>query len=337
MYHPTTRVLAVLEVLQARGRVSGPELAERLEVDERTVRRYVTMLQDLGIPVETERGRYGGYRLRPGYKLPPLMFSDEEALAVTLGLIAARRLGLAVTAPAVEGALAKLERVLPPGVRQRVSAVQAALVTDMVPSDMTPASATVGTLSVAAQEGTRVWLRYASAQGEATERAFDPYGLVYLSGRWYAAGYCHLRRGLRTFRLDRVQGVEPRDETFLRPVNFDSLSYVKRSLGTMPGSRPVEVVLHAPMHEIERLVPPQVALLEETEEGVVFRAVTENLDWVARILVSLDCHFEVRQPADLRDALRRLAARVVSMATDPVASPATPSESGADVARVGTD
>ena len=188
MYHPTTRVLAVLELLQAHQRLSGPELSERLEVDLRTVRRYVTMLQDLGIPVEGERGRYGGYRLRPGFKLPPLMFTDDEALAVTLGLLAARRLGLAVTAPAVEGALAKVERVLPPAVRQRVAAVQEALVTDLAPPAEAPASAVVATLSVAAQEGRRVWLRYGSARGEETERAVDPYGLVYLSGRWYAAG-----------------------------------------------------------------------------------------------------------------------------------------------------
>ena len=103
MYHPTTRVLAVLELLQARGRLSGPELAERLEVDLRTVRRYVTMLQDLGIPVEAERGRHGGYRLRPGFRLPPLVFSDDEALALTLGLLSARRLGLVTSAATVEG------------------------------------------------------------------------------------------------------------------------------------------------------------------------------------------------------------------------------------------
>src|SRR3990170_4068749 len=98
VYHPTTRVLTVLELLQARGRLSGPEIAERLEVDLRTVRRYVTMLQDLGIPVEAERGRHGGYRLRPGFRMPPLVFTDEEALAVMLGLLAARQLGLATTA-----------------------------------------------------------------------------------------------------------------------------------------------------------------------------------------------------------------------------------------------
>ena len=311
MYHPTTRVLAVLELLQAHQRLGGTELSERLEVDLRTVRRYVTMLQDLGIPVEGDRGRYGGYRLRPGFKLPPLMFTDDEALAVTLGLLAARRLGLAVTAPAVEGALAKVERVLPPAVRQRVAAVQEALVTDLAPPAEAPASAVVATLSVAAQEGRRVWLRYGSARGEETERAVDPYGLVYLSGRWYAAGYCHLRGGLRTFRLDRVLAVEPRTEAFTRPPDFDSLAYVQRALATMPGTWRVEVLLDTSLEEAQRVIPPQVATLESTPAGVVFRDYAEDLDWIARLLVGLGCPFVVREPPELRQTLARLAARVL--------------------------
>src|SRR5262245_42651045 len=122
MYHPTTRVLAVLELLQARGRITGAELAQRLEVDVRTARRYVETLQDLGIPVEGERGRYGAYRLRPGFRLPPLMLTEDEALAVVLGLLAARRLGLGAATPSVESTLAKIGRVLPAAVRERVKA-----------------------------------------------------------------------------------------------------------------------------------------------------------------------------------------------------------------------
>lgn len=149
MYHPTTRVLTVLELLQARGRLSGPELAERLEVDLRTVRRYVTMLQDLGIPVEAERGRHGGYRLRPGFRLPPLLFTDDEALAVMLGLLVARRLGLIADASTVEGALAKVERALPPDVRGRVSAVQETLQIGTTRSMAIPSTATVMALATA--------------------------------------------------------------------------------------------------------------------------------------------------------------------------------------------
>src|SRR5437016_7514436 len=149
MYFPTTRVLTVLEMLQSHQRLSGPDIAERLEVNTRTVRRYITMLQDLGIPVEAERGRYGAYRLRPGFKLPPLMFTEDEALALTLGLLAARRLGLTATAPAVEGALAKIERVMPATLRARVRAVQETLVIDDSSSYGAPASATVLTFSIA--------------------------------------------------------------------------------------------------------------------------------------------------------------------------------------------
>src|SRR5919205_2603078 len=113
MYHPTTRVLTVLELLQAHERMSGPELARRLEVDVRTIRHYITLLQDLGIPIESERGRYGAYRLRPGFKLPPLMFTEDEAVAPTLGLLAVRRLGLAAVAPPVDGAPAQVHRLNP--------------------------------------------------------------------------------------------------------------------------------------------------------------------------------------------------------------------------------
>src|SRR5438128_1459359 len=120
VYRPTARVLAVLELLQAHGRMTGPELARRLEVEVRTIRNYVETLQDLGIPVEADRGRYGAYRLRPGFKLPPLIFTEEEALALTLSLLAARESGLAAGTPAVEGALAKIERVLPAATRARL-------------------------------------------------------------------------------------------------------------------------------------------------------------------------------------------------------------------------
>src|SRR5579863_7976099 len=127
MYSPTARVLTVLELLQSRQQMSGVELAERLEVDQRTVRRYITMLQDMGIPIESKRGRYGTYRLRPGAKMPPLIFRNDEAFALTLGLLTARKMGLAVTAPAVESALAKIERALPVTLREHVQAIQGAI------------------------------------------------------------------------------------------------------------------------------------------------------------------------------------------------------------------
>ncbi|HEY7033974.1 MAG TPA: YafY family protein [Thermomicrobiales bacterium] len=317
MYHPTTRVLTTLELLQSRPRLSGPELAERLDVDPRTVRRYVAMLQDLGIPVEAERGRHGAYRLRPGFKLPPLMFTDDEALALTLGLLAARRLGLAVAAPAVEGALAKIERVLPPAVRDRVGAVQATLVTDLAPARAVPTSETLVTLSAGAQQGRRVRLRYRAWDGGETEREIDPYGVVFVTGRWFTVGYCHLRQNTRIFRLDRIQTADLRDQTFTRPADFDPLAYLEQTLPHAPGAWPVEVLLRTTLAEAKRLIPPTTATLDETPDGVLLRCVVQDLAWVARLLVSLDEPFVVHHPPELRDEIRQLAERTIARVNPP--------------------
>jgi predicted DNA-binding transcriptional regulator YafY len=312
MYHPTTRVLTVLELLQSRLHMSGAEIAERLEVDQRTVRRYVTMLQDMGIPIESKRGRHGSYRLRPGFKLPPMMFRDDEAFALTIGLIAARKLGLAVATPAVESALAKIERVLPVALQKHVRAVQETLVFDASSAKAVPTSEVVMLLSVAAHQQRSVGMRYRAWNGEETERAFDPYGVVCRSKFWYTVGYCHLRADIRVFRLDRIVQVEMRDETFTSPGDFDCLEYVMRSIAMMPASWLVEVLLEMTLEEARQRVPPALATLEQVPEGVLLRCYTEHLDWMAYELVNLQCPFIVRHPPELCDALRHLAEKIIS-------------------------
>lgn len=312
MSHPTVRLLTMLELLQSHHRITGAALAERLEIDGRTVRRYIAMLQEWGIPVMAERGRYGAYRLMPGFKLPPLMLSEDEALALTLGLLAARRLGLALTTPAVEGALAKVERVLPAPLRARVQAVQETVLLDLAQPIALPLQAVVFTLSAAVQQQRRVWLRYRSEQGEQTERMFDPYGMVYRAGRWYAAGYCHLRLALRVFRLDRVQQATLQDEPFTRPAAFDPLDFVLRSLASWPHTWLVRVVLKTPIEQARQLVPAAAATLEDTPDGVELRLSVEDLDWMARFLVHLGIPFVVREPPALRAALQRLAAEIAA-------------------------
>ena len=315
MYFPATRVLTVLELLQSRQRISGPELATRLEVDTRTVRRYIMMLQDLGVPVEAERGRYGSYRLRPGFKLPPLMFTDDEALALTLGLLAARKMGLTVAAPAVEGALAKIERVLPTTLRTRVQAVEETLVFDFTPSSAVPNNEVVVTLCAASQQGRRVEMCYRNwNSSEETRRTVDPYGLVFRSGFWYMVGYCHLRADLRTFRLDRIVSTEMNEESFTRPPDFDCLAHLLQSLPRTPNTWYVDVRLETTLEHARRVVPPALAILEEDEGGVNFRCYVDNLDWIAYVLLGLGCPLVVRQPAELRDALRRLAHEATKLA-----------------------
>ena len=314
MYHPATRVLTVLELLQAHGRMSGPDLAARLEVNARTVRHYVTLLQDMGIPIEAERGRQGGYRLRPGFKLPPLMFSEDEALALSLGLLAVRRLGLAAAAPAVEGALAKVERVMPTTLRARIQALQETLIFDQPARYDAPSGATLLAFSTAAQRRRRVQVRYRAWGDRESERALDTYGLVYYDGRWFAVGYCHLRAGLRMFRLDRVLSVDLRDESFERPEDFDCLEFVVHSLASAPGAWAVEALLETTLEEARQRVPAAMALLDPVPEGVLLRCHAQNLDWIAHFLVGLGIPLVVRQPPELRDALRRLAAEIAAAA-----------------------
>jgi predicted DNA-binding transcriptional regulator YafY len=313
VYSPTTRVLTVLEMLQSRERVTGAEIAERLEVHIRTVRRYVAMLEDLGIPVAAERGRYGAYRLMPGYKLPPLTLTEEEALATMLGLLAARKLGLAATAAGVEGAMAKLERVLPVPLREKVRAVEETLVLDLQAGPGEPVSEVLVALSDAARRRQRVLLRYRSLGGSESERLFDPYGLVRRRAYWYAVGYCHLRSDLRLFRLDRVQEVATREEFFERPAGFDALEYVLRSLGSVPRRWPVEVLLQTTMAEARRWIAPEVAVLEAENDGLVLRCYTDDLPWLARLLASIGCPLTVRRPSELKAAIQDHAWMLLGM------------------------
>src|SRR5512146_336900 len=168
MYHPTTRVLTVLELLPSHRRMTGSDLADRLEVNVRTLRRYITLLEELGIPILAERGRYGAYELIPGFKLPPMMFTNEEALALALGLLAVERLGLMETAHPVQGKRAKLERVMPVELRQRLRALTETVLLDLDAGRPGISADTMITMSSAAQSLRRVQMRYRSSHEEET-------------------------------------------------------------------------------------------------------------------------------------------------------------------------
>jgi predicted DNA-binding transcriptional regulator YafY len=313
--HPIGRVLATLELLQARGWLGADELSRRLEVDRRTVRRYVTTLRELGIPVEARPGRVGGYRLRPGFRLPPLMLTDDEALAVILGLLAARRVGLAATAPATESALAKLERVLPLDLREPVLSLDQAVEFTLRGSRPVPASTDILLrLGVAAHRQRRVRISYRNFQGEASERHVDPYGLVFHAGRWYLVGWDHSRRHLRTFRCDRIASLVVEDQAFARPTDFDSAEAVSRSLASVPWGVTVEVLLRTTLEAARRRVGVGIAVLDPVPGGVRLRMGADGLDWAARYLVSLELPFQVVGPPGLRDALRRLADEIAEVA-----------------------
>ncbi|MEU5937986.1 YafY family protein [Micromonospora sp. NPDC047548] len=325
MSHPAGRVLAMLELLQSHHRLTGVELADRLRVDERTVRRYAATLVDLGIPVTAERGRYGGYRMRPGYKLPPLMLTDDEAVAVLLGLVAAERLGLGTEEPATTTALAKIRRVLPAPLAERLTAVQDHLGFTLRRADPTlrPATGTLLTLGAATRQRRRVTLDYRSWRGDPSRRQLDPYGLVFHAGRWYVTGYDHLRDEVRTFRLDRIGAVSTGPETFAVPDDFDPVAQVTRSLAGVPYAHSVEVLLETDLVAARRRVPPSVGDLTEVADGVLLRTRAEHLDGMAQLLAGLGWPFTVLRPDALRDAVRAHATRLAGWADRP--GPAPPS------------
>jgi predicted DNA-binding transcriptional regulator YafY len=315
MTEPTIRVLAVLELLQARGRMSGAELAQELAVDRRSVRRYIARLEEMGVPITAEQGRDGGYALVAGFKLPPMMFTDDEALALSVGLLAARGLGLAEAAAAVASAQAKLERVMPAPLKRRVRAVDETVTLDLSRPKVPGDNAALVTLSTAAQTQRRVQMRYRSAQREETEREFDPYGLGYRGGCWYVVGMCHMRRGLRSFRLDRVLSVRLRNASFARPRDFDALAHITYSLATLPRAHAVDVVLETDLATAQRHLLPSVGVMEWTGDAVLLRAQVDDLDWFARELAHLPFRFSIRRPAALRSAVAALGKRLAKLAS----------------------
>jgi predicted DNA-binding transcriptional regulator YafY len=315
MSHPLTRVLTLLELLQSHPRLPGSELAGRLGTDVRTVRRYVAHLRELGIPVEAERGRHGGYRLARGYRMPPLMLTNDEALAVVVGLLAAERLGMSMTTPANSGALAKIERVLPHSLREPLAAMRETLsfTADTVPAQA-PETGVLLALAQAARARTTVGISYLSWYQDQTERDLDPYGVVFHRGRWYAVGRDHRHDSLRTFRIDRIASVAARPQTFTAPDDFDPVTYLSSALARVPYRWDVEVLIHGPLDDIARRLPRSAATLTADADGVVMHARAERLDGMAHLLASLEWPFTIRRPDELRQALKDLAGRLAAAA-----------------------
>jgi predicted DNA-binding transcriptional regulator YafY len=303
MSKPTTRVLAVLELLQAGHGLSGPELARRVGVDGRTVRRYIGHLVEMGVPVEVQRGRDGGYALRPGYKLPPMMFTADEALALAVGLRAAGELGLSGITPAIASTQAKLERVMPTGLRRRLKDIEQSVSLDLARPFAAGTTAALLALSGAARAQQRVRLSYRSADERETSREVDVYGLAWRGGAWYAVGHCHLRRDLRSFRLDRVLEVGALPKSFGRPPGFDVLGHLARSIAMLPRAHAVDVLLDADLERARRVVFVELGTLSACPDGVRLLAQADDLAWVARELARLPFAFTIRKPVALRRAL----------------------------------
>lgn len=315
VYHPTARVLNVLELLQVHGHLSAPELATRLEVDVRTIRRYVVKLQDMGIPIEAEIGRYGGYALRPGFKLPPLMFTDEEVLILTLGLHLARQSTLIGAKTTADVTLAKIERVLPFRLRDQFRALMEALNIAETPQAASVESGFISTLSLAIQQCRQVRVLYGEADA-LTSRVVDPYTIICYQARWYLVGYCHLRTAMRTFRLDRTRAVQLLNSGFDRPDNFDGLAYMLSSFEAIPDRWNIDVLLTLPIDVARQRIPREMATLVQEGDRVRLRSSLHDLDLCARFLIGLGCPITIIAPTELRGAFLSLAATLTQIANE---------------------
>ncbi|MGW5695810.1 helix-turn-helix transcriptional regulator [Streptomyces asiaticus] len=326
MPRPTARVLTLLELLQSGGTRTVAELADRLGVEGRTVRRYVDQLIDLDVPVESVRGRYGGYRLAPGYRLPPLMLSDDEALAVLLGLVAGRRAGLTTTQhTASETASAKIRRVLPQHIARRLDTLLEALAfTDRPGAVDTPDAGVLLTIADAVRHRRPVSIRYTDRDGRRSDRTLHAYGIVAHAGRWYVTGQDARIGEDRTFRLDRIADARTLPGSFEAPADPDPAQRVLSGFATAEYRHEVTLRIHGTVDQIRAHLPVSVASLEEhepaagqdraTERWLRVELRAERLDWLPPVLASLDRPFIIERPDELRDLVIALADRLASHA-----------------------
>lgn len=314
MWETSARLLKLLALLQARRDWSGADLATRLEVSERTVRRDIERLRDLGYPVHASRGTDGGYRLGAGAAMPPLLLDDDEAVAVAVGLRTAARSAVTGIEETSLRALVKLEQILPPRLRHRVGAV--ADYTVPIPPD-SPAPAVdpmlLTTLASACRDHERLRFDYQAHDGTSTVRSVEPHRLVSWGRKWYLVAWDTERSDWRTFRVDRIEPRTPTGPRFTPrdlPDGGDIAAYVARGVVSAGFRFQARVTVHAPAEVVAARINPAVGVVEAVDEHTCALATgADSVDTVAVYLGLLDADFEVTEPPELVERLRVLADR----------------------------
>lgn len=326
MTGPTSRVLQLLELLQSAGTRTVNELAERLGVDERTVRRDVGRLLDLDIPVESVRGRYGGYRIAAGYRMPPLMLSDDEAVAVVLALLHAQALDAraapGTSSTAAQTAMSKIRRSLPAASGVQVDTLLRTAVIPRPDGPAIPDASILLTLADAVQNRRPLVLRYRSAADEFSERAVHPYDLVAHSGRWYVVALDTSRGAERTFRVDRIRSARTLPGSFPPGPTTDTTARLIDGFARAERAWHVILRIQAGEEQIRTQLPASVAALtplsgmDAPPDSPWYRADIHaaNLDWVPAVIVALGCVVQIEQPDELRALVANAAARLIASA-----------------------
>jgi predicted DNA-binding transcriptional regulator YafY len=304
-------MLRLLSLLQTHRFWPGAELADRLEVSERTLRRDIDRLRDLGYPVDAQRGVDGGYQLAAGAALPPLLLDDDEAVALAIGLRAAAHGAVAGIEESSLRALTKVVRIMPPRLRRQVDALRTA--TEPAPWSRGPTvdAALLTVVAQAIQDEERIRFTYTARGGDETSRHVEPYRLVSLGRRWYLVAFDMTRQDWRSFRLDRLQS--PRSTTIRfvpREVpGGDAVAFVRSGLENMPQTFAVEALVHAPGPRVRESIG-RWANVEDVDPATCrLRMSVDSLDWPALALGSIGAEFEVLGPPELIEQVRDWAAR----------------------------
>ncbi|MDT0270515.1 YafY family protein [Streptomyces sp. DSM 44915] len=310
MANTSSRTLRLLSLLQEHRYWPGDELADRLGVSPRTLRRDVDRLRELGYPVEARRGVAGGYQLAAGAALPPLVIDDEEAVALAVGLQTAAQGAVDGLAESSVRVLAKVVRVMPARLRRRVEALRT--MTEAVgmagtgTAGVDPGALT--TVALGCRDGERLAFTYTAADARRTERRVEPHRLVCLGRRWYLVAYDLDRADWRTFRVDRLSQPRATGGRF-RPRELpaaDAAAFVRARLGALPRPHRVEILVNAPAATVRRRVGRWCEVEEITEERCRVLMTVDSLDWPVALLGALDADFRIVQPPELVDRMRRL-------------------------------
>jgi predicted DNA-binding transcriptional regulator YafY len=312
MSETSSRLLELLALLQARRDWPGAELADRLEVSGRTIRRDVERLRGLGYPVESLRGPAGGYTLRAGTAMPPLLLDEGEAIAIAVGLRTAARVSVTGIEETSIRALVKLEQVLPVHLRRRVRALGSATIAPLVAGPMVdPQHLTA--IATACRDSECLRFAYKSRDGTETRREAEPHSLVNLGRRWYLVAWDRRRADWRTFRVDRLDRPAATGARFTPrelPAK-DASAYVERSISNAPSRYEARVTVHASADEMRQRMPSHWGRFEPIDpERCEYRARDDDLGWLAMRIAMLGVDFEVHEPLELIEHLRALARRM---------------------------
>ncbi|MEV5175537.1 WYL domain-containing protein [Streptomyces flaveolus] len=302
---PTARALRALEILQARPGTTAGELAVRLGVTERAARRYVGILREAGIPVESARGPYGGYRLGRGTRLPPVHFTQSEALGLVMAVLGGRP-AAADAEDLVGTALGKVVKALPEGVGRQAALLREYAAAAPDPYAVRPDPAVTSELVAAVAARRRVSVAYRAEAGDEWEAEVDPWSVVVRHGRWYLLCHSHRAGAIRTYRVDRVRAVRPTAHGFAPPEDLDPVAVLEENLG-LGWVFPTRVVFAAPLTEVAPWIQPPMGRLEPSGDGCLLVGSTRNpaayaREWLARVPFA----FRVEGGEELRAAVAEL-------------------------------